>query len=703
MTSVVRPGLEAELPRAGRLPGIRSLLRGRADAAAWVRPVQVGLAALAAVVYLFNLTISGYANTYYSAAALAASKSWSAWFFGSFDAANFITVDKPPLGTMLMGLSVRLFGLSSWSILLPEALAGVATVALLFVVVRHSFGPVAAAIASLVMILTPVAVLIFRYNNPDALLTLLLVAAAGTALRAIESGRLRWITVTAILVGLAFNTKYLQGFLVVPAFALTWLLAAPVSFRRRLAGLVLAAITLLISSGWWVLVVELIPAAARPFIGGSTNNSALQLLLGYDGLARIFGGADGAPGGGGGGFSGATGILRLFNAEFGGGISWLIPFALVGLVSGLVLRGRAARTDRARAGYLVWGLWLAVHALVFSFMSRIIHSYYAVALAPAIAALVGAGAVELWALRSRVRFGGIVLAGAILVSAVWSWQLLERSPDFVPGLGLVIVAVGAIVALILCLPATADLRRTQLLAVALGIGILLAGPLVYTLNTMSTGYSSGDPRPGPAVVADTSQGGFGGGPSGGFGANGGGNNVGPGANGGGNGVAPGGNGGPFNGGTLPTGTGTGLGLGTGSAPSGAGPANLGGDGSDSALATYLEANKGSATWIVAMTSAMQAGSLELSTGDPVMAMGGFTGSDPAPSLAQIQAYVASGQLRYVLVGGNGGQGGGLGGGLGGSSTASAVSQWVASVGKVVDYGGSSGTLYDLSGVATTGS
>jgi 4-amino-4-deoxy-L-arabinose transferase-like glycosyltransferase len=675
MTSVVRPGLEADLPHGGPLPAARSWFRGRAGTAAWVRPVQVALAALAAVVYLFNLTISGYANTYYSAAALAASKSWSAWFFGSFDAANFITVDKPPLATMLMGLSVRLFGLSSWSILLPEALAGVATVALLFVVVRHSFGPIAALIASLVMILTPVAVLIFRYNNPDAILTLLLVAGAWSALRAIESGRLRWIVVTAIFVGFAFNTKYLQGFLVVPAFALTWLIAAPVSLRRRIAGLLLAGVAMLLASGWWVVAVELIPAAARPFIGGSTNNSAIQLLLGYDGLARIFGGggAAGGGGGGGGGFSGATGILRLFNAEFGGGISWLIPFALIGLASGLVLRGRAARTDRARAGYLVWGLWLAVHAVVFSFMSGIIHSYYAVALAPAIAALVGAGAVELWGLRERVRFGGIVLAGAILVSAVWSWQLLGRSPDFVPGLGLVVVIVGAIVAVILSLPATADLRRTQALAVALGIGILLAGPLVYTIDTMSTAYSSGDPRPGPAVVADTNQGGGNGG--GGFGGNGGGF---------------GGNGGGSSRATPPSGAGFGGG-------SGAGLGTAGG-GTDTALASYLETNKGSTTWIVAMTSAMPAGSLELSTGDPVMAMGGFSGTDPAPSLAQIQAYVASGQLRYVLVEGDGGGGPG-----GNSSTASAVSAWVTSVGKVVDYGGSSGTLYDLSGVATNGS
>ena len=673
MTTTLQPGREATLPPAGRLAGLAGRLRGRADEAAWIRPVQVGLGALAAVIYFVNLTISGYANTYYSAAALAASKSWSAWFFGSFDAANFITVDKPPLGTMLMGLSVRLFGLSSFSILLPQALAGVATVLILFAVVRHSFGPVAAAIAGVVMALTPVAVLIFRYNNPDALLTLLFVSAAWATFRAIATGRLRWIVLTAVLVGFAFNTKYLQGFLVVPAFAITWLIAAPFSLRRRIAGLVVAAMALVISSGWWVLAVELIPATARPFIGGSTDNSAIQLLLGYDGLARIFGGSGGGPGGGGGGggFSGATGILRLFNAEFGGGISWLLPFALIAFVSGLILRARAPRIDRARAGYLMWGLWLAVNGLVFSFMSGIIHSYYAVVLAPAIAALVGAGVVELWGLRERYRFGGLALAGAILLSAFWSWQLLERSADFVPGLGLVILAVGAIVALVLALPATADLRRTQALAVALGVAALLIGPAAYTINTMSTAYGGGDPRPGPSVASDTNGGFGGGGQPGGFG-----------------GGQPGGFGGQAGG--MPPG---GAGLGAGQAGGGAGGSD------DSALASYLTANKGSATWIVAMASAQSAGTLELETGDAVMAMGGFSGSDPAPSLAQIQADVASGELRYVLVSGNGGQGGGGGG----SSTASAVTAWVTSVGKVVDYGGSSGTLYDLSGVATSGS
>ncbi|TAL09743.1 MAG: glycosyltransferase family 39 protein, partial [Chloroflexota bacterium] len=251
---------------------------------AWVRPAFLGVTGLAAILYLVNLTVSGFANTYYSAAALAASKSWSAWFFGSFDAANFITVDKPPLSTMLMGLSVRLFGLNSWSILLPEALCGVAMVAVLFLIVRRQFGPVAAVIAGLVAALTPAAVLMFRYNNPDALLTLLLVLAAGAFVRALESGSLRWVVVAAVLVGLGFNTKYLQAYLVLPAFAITWAIAAPGSVRRRIGGLAVAATAVIASSAWWVVIVDLIPAANRPFIGGSETNSALELVFGYNGL-----------------------------------------------------------------------------------------------------------------------------------------------------------------------------------------------------------------------------------------------------------------------------------------------------------------------------------------------------------------------------------------------------------------------------------
>ena len=687
MTTITHPTTGPAASPTGLLPRVggaaRALVRGRAADATWVRPAQIGVGALAAVLYLVNLTVSGFANTYYSAAALAGSQSWSAWFFGSLDASNFITVDKPPLATMLMGLSVRFFGLSSWSVLLPEALAGVATVAVLFVVVRRSFGPAAAVIAGLVMALTPAAMLIFRYNNPDALLTLFLVLAGGAFLRAVEGGRSRWLVVAAVLVGLAFNTKYLQAYLVLPAFAITYLVAAPVRLRRRLGGLIAAGLTVLVSSGWWVLAVELIPASARPYIGGSTSNSALELLFGYDGLARIFGflggggggagaaavGAAGGPGGGG-GFSGAAGLLRLFNDQLGGQVGWLLPFSIVGLVTGLWVRRRAARTDGARAAYLMWGLWLLVHAVVFSFMSGIIHSYYVVAMAPAIGALAGGGSVELWNLRSRVRFGGLALAATILGSAAVAWLLLDRTPDFVPGLGLVILIVAALVAVVVAVPAAPHRQRTQLAAAGLGIAILLAGPAAYAVDTMATAYSGGDPKAGPATAAS-----------------------GPGSFGG--GVAGGGPGLSAAGGLNRDGTSQGaIGVALGQV---AGVGDGGGAGtSDSALVTYLLANRGDARWIVATWSANQAGSIELASGQPVMAMGGFSGTDPAPTLDAFKAYVASGQLRFVIL--NGG-GGGFGGPGGRSGSSSEISTWVTQNCTAVTVDGT--TIYDCSTAATS--
>jgi 4-amino-4-deoxy-L-arabinose transferase-like glycosyltransferase len=660
MTTITAP--ETRRPSANRLPAVLARIMGtRTDEAAWVAPAMLGVVGLAAILYLVNLTVSGYANTYYSAAALAGSQSWSAWFFGSLDSANFITVDKPPLGTMLIGLSVRLLGLSSWSILLPEALAGIGTVILLMATVRRTFGPAAAVIAGLVSALTPAAVLIFRYDNPDALLTLLLVAAAYAFVRSLERGSLRWVATAAILVGFGFLTKYLQAWFVLPAFALTWLVAAPGPLGRRIVGLAVAFVAVLFASGWWVAVMELIPAANRAYIGGSDTNSVIELLLGYDGLGRIFGQGGGAgPGGGGGGFSGTPGPLRLFNAELGGQVAWLLPLALVSIGIGLVARRRHARTDAKRAAYLMWGLWLVIHAVVFSFMSGIIHSYYAVAMAPAIGALVGGGLVELWRVRERVRWGGIALAVAVAGSAILAWRLLERTPAFAPGLGLAIVALSIPVAVVLVSPARLIGRRAALVAAGLGLALMLAGPAAYAADTMQTAYSGGDPSAGPAAIDATGRGGLGGrngGPAGGFG-------------------------GVTNGGADD-----------------ANPAVTADDGggssqADSALVEYLVANRGGATWILAVNGANEAGSIELASGLPVMAMGGFSGGDPAPTLAQLQAYVASAQLRYILVGSSG-----RGGPNGASSD---ITSWVTTNGTVVESVGN-GTLYDLSGSVTTGS
>ena len=544
---------------------------------------------------------------------------------------------------MLIGLSVRIFGLSSLSILLPEALAGIGTVIVLMATVRRTFGPAAAVIAGLVSALTPAAVLIFRYNNPDALLTLLLVGSTYAFIRALERGRLRWVATAAILVGFGFLTKYLQAWFVLPAFALTWLVAAPGTLGRRMVGLGVAFVAVIAASGWWVAIVELIPAANRPYIGGSDTNSVLELLLGYDGLGRIFGqgGGAGGPGGPGGGFSGTPGVLRLFNTQLGGQVGWLLPLAVVSIGIGLVARRRFSRTDARRAAYLMWGLWLAIHAIVFSFMSGIIHSYYVVAMAPAIGALVGGGLVELWGFRDRVRWGGVALAAAVVGSALVAWRLLERTPTFADGLGAALIALSIPVGLVLVLSPTGPIgRRPALVAAGVGIAIMLAGPAAYAADTMQTPYSGGDPSAGPMAVDANARGGFGDG------------------------------GGRFAGG-----------------PRGGGQV-------DPALVEYLAANRGSATWIVAVNGAEEAGSIELSSVLPVMAMGGFSGGDPAPTLAQLQEYVSSGQLRFVLIGG-GGRGGPNGGG-------SEISSWVAANGTVVQTVGN-GALYDLSGAVTTGS
>jgi 4-amino-4-deoxy-L-arabinose transferase-like glycosyltransferase len=385
----------------------RRLVRGRPTDPAWVRPALLALLGATAVAYLWGLGASGWANSFYSAAVQAGTRSWKAFFFGSSDSSNFITVDKPPAALWVMEISARLFGLSSWSILAPQALEGVATVGLLYATIRRWFSPAAALLAGAVLALSPVAALMFRFNNPDALLVLALVGAAYATVRALEGGRTRWLVAASALIGLGFDTKMLQAFVVVPVFWVVYLLAGPPRLRRRLGQLALATAALVVSAGWWVVAVMAIPVADRPYIGGSQDNSLWNLILGYNGFGRLTGNEAGSVIGGGTGRAGAwgaTGVGRLFGSEMGGQISWLIPAALLFGLAGLWWTRRAPRTDRTRAALLLWGGWLVVTGLMFSYAQGIIHPYYTVALAPAIAALVGIGAVACW--RGRGGGGG---------------------------------------------------------------------------------------------------------------------------------------------------------------------------------------------------------------------------------------------------------------------------------------------------------
>lgn len=617
-----------------------------ADSPRWVRSALLALLAGTALLYLWGLGSSGWANQYYAAAAQAGTQSWTAWLFGSLDSGNAITVDKPPASLWVMALSGRLFGFSPFTMLLPQALMGVASVAVLFAAVRRVSGPGAGLLAGAALAVTPVAALMFRYNNPDALLVLLLVTAAYLMVRAIRTGGTRWVVLVGVVLGVAFLTKMLQAFLVVPGLALAFLVAAPVGLWARVGKLVTGGLAMVATAGSFLALVSLWPADSRPYIGGSTDNSLLQLALGYNGIQRVMGGEGGpggggpggppggGPGGAGGGanlfFGGEPGIGRLFGASMGAEASWLLPAALIGLAAGLWFTRRDARTGVLRASLLLWGGWVLVTGVVFSFMDGIIHPYYTVALAPAIAALVGLSVADLW--RRREHLGPrVILATMSAVTGVWAFALLERTPDWQPWLRWAVLVGSIAVAAVIGVRVRRLGRATAAVAAA-ALVLAAAAPLAYALETALHSRSGG-----PVAMSGPARGDGAGGPGG-----------------------PPGQGGP-------------------GGPFGPGPAS-----DNTELQELVKAAE--KRWAAAGIGSMLTGDLELQTGASVMAIGGFTGSDNSPTLAQFRQYVADGQVRYFIAGGHRGPGGD-------SGSAAQISSWVEQNFTARDVGGT--TVYDL--------
>ncbi|MDO0934503.1 glycosyltransferase family 39 protein [Streptomyces sp. DG2A-72] len=695
-------------PAAGepRQPFVRRLWRGRPEDPRWVRPAFWGLLLATAALYFYNLSSSGYANSFYSAAVQAGSQSWKAFFFGSLDAANAITVDKPPAALWPMALSVRLFGLSSWAILAPEVLMGVGTVAVVYASVRRRFSPAAGLIAGVVLALTPVAALMFRFNNPDAMLALLMAVACYFVVRALEDGRTKWLVWASVAIGFAFLAKTLQAFLILPPLAIVYAVCAPVKVKKRCVQLALATVAIVVSGGWWVAIVELWPASSRPYIGGSQNNSFLELTFGYNGLGRLNGEETGSVGGGGGGGGtgqwGETGWDRMFNSEIGGQISWLLPAALILLIAGLVATRKLKRTSVTRGSFLVWGGSLLITMAVFSYMAGIFHQYYTVALAPYMAAVVGMGAATLWEKRHEM-WASLALAAAVVASAAWGYVLLNRTPDYLPWLKWLVLIGGLTGALGLISVAKLG-RQLALAAAGLSFVAAVAGPTAYTISTLQEGHTGSIVTAGPAGASM-----MGGGPGGGGFPGGGqnqqnGNIQGQGRQGGGMGQPPTGGTGGMPGqngnsntqgqnqqGGMPGGqTGEG-GMGGGG---GAGGLLNGASVSDEAK-KLLETNAGDYTWAAAAIGAQNAANYQLSTGEPVMAIGGFNGTDPSPTLAQFKQYVTDGKIHYFISSGSGG------GGMGGSSsgTSSQITEWVEANFTKVTVG--SATFYDLTQEASS--
>ena len=490
------------------------LFLGQPNDPVWARPLLWALLLGSAALYLIDITNSGTANSFYAAAVKSGTESLKAWLFGSLDAGNSITVDKPPGALWVMVLSARIFGFSSASMLVPQALLGIGTVALTYAGVKRWFGPAAGLISGALIALTPVAALMFRFNNPDAFLVFLMTLAAYAVIRAVDTPRraLRWLVLAGTALGFAFLTKLMQGMLVLPAFAAVYLIASPNRLGKRLLHLVGAAVALIASAGWFVVLVELWPASARPYIGGSTNNSLWELALGYNGLGRILGGSGNmGGGGGGGGFGGTAGILRMFNSSFAGEISWLLPAALIALVVGFVLAGRAPRTDKTRAAMILWGGWLVVSTAVFSFMTGTIHPYYAVALVPAIGAVIGIVSTRLWQQRDNSAARG-ALAVMIAATAIWGWYLMGTyASGWMSWVRWTMLIGGVLGAAVLAMSGGA-FKRFAVAAALVGSLAALGGTTAYTIATVSTSHTGSTPSSGPASV---SRGGFGGGGMGG--------------------------------------------------------------------------------------------------------------------------------------------------------------------------------------------
>jgi 4-amino-4-deoxy-L-arabinose transferase-like glycosyltransferase len=638
-------------PPAATEPGQPPRLR-RISARTWE---QIGLAFLlvtTAVTYLWNITINGMGNQFYAGAAQAGAKNWEALLFGSLDPHNFITVDKPPVSQWVMGLSGQIFGFSSASMLVPEALMAVAAVALLYGAVKRISGPQAALLAGAALALTPVAALMFRYNNPDAVMVLLMMAGAYCTVRALERASAKWIALAGVALGFAFLAKMLEGLMVMPAIGLVYLVAAPTPLRRRLLHLLGALVAFVVSSGWFVVLTLIWPASSRPYIAGSTDNNFMNLVLGYNGFARVLGrnhpdvgqnpaiGASGGarvPIGQGqhGGFDGlgdqAQGLPRLFSGEFGFEIGWLLPAALLAVVLVIIARGRAPRTDLARAGAILFGGWMLVDGLVLSFMQGKVHPYYDLSLAPAVAGMFAIGVHEMW--RNRASwFGRMGLAALVLVTGMWSWWILGRNGGWLPPLRwtILVLTIAATIALLISL--TSPTRR-PLAAAALVLGVLgaLAGPAAYAFATIAQSHGGGNANVGPAAAAQSGHGGV------------------PGHGGGG----------------------------------------MSGQNMDN---PQLDAMLGATDtdWSAAINRSSTAAGLELSTNTALMAIGGFSGTDPVPTLSQFQDYVASHRITYYIVPANNNDRGP--GGFGGQQHTD-ISNWVAANFKAIKVG--SDTVYAL--------
>ncbi|HWE59233.1 MAG TPA: glycosyltransferase family 39 protein [Solirubrobacteraceae bacterium] len=703
-----------------RWSGGRPLTQARAWLTRSLRPELVVLLAVAAFLNLWDLSRNGWANGYYAAAVRSMISSWHNFLYGSFDPSGVMTVDKPPLAFWVQALSAKLFGFNSWSVLVPEALMGVVTVALTYDLVSRRFGRVGGFVAGLTLAITPITVAMSRHNNPDAAVILCCVAALWFAVRAFEDGRTKWILWCGVMLGLGFEAKMSTALLVVPGITVAWLWASPNSVCKSVRQLLAGGAAMVAVGGAWPLLVALTPAADRPWIAGTADNSIWSLITNYNGVGRIAGQSGGPAGtggfgGGGSTFGGSSVVLRLLNSALGGQAGWLLGFALVSGI-GVLAATRLRRRDPDTGWILAVGGAALTSAAVFSIAQGIFHPYYVSLLAPFSAALIGAGA-------ARIVRGGL-LARAMAPLAIGAGVATElavmHSEDSYRWLEPIVitVAIAAAVALVLL-----RRRRLRLIAVSAALATLSIAPAAWAVDTLGHATSSTFPSGGPANAG----GGFGGpGGRGGFGGPGGrGGFGGPGGRGGFPGgrafrggasnatASSGGIAGLFGGsnsagaattrgasgrrGGLPDGGlfGRGAGVAGGGGGFAGGGSGFGGGQSLTSTLSYIRAHGGGTLAISSQTSAETA---VINHGAHVAGIGGFSGNESEVSAGWLAQEVRSGKVRWVLDDSAGGFGGGFGGISGGRVGSRDAMQWVSEACRRATTSGGS-VLYDCSGRA----
>ncbi len=601
-----------------------------------IRWELIGLLVLAGALELVNLSVNGFANEYYSAAVRSMSTSWHDFLFNAFDPSGVMTVDKPPLALWVQALSARVFGFNSVAILVPQALMTIGSVALTYDLVRRRFGRIGGFAAGLVLVLTPLSVAMGRHNNPDALLILCCVAALWFLVRALEDGRTRWLVWSGVMVGLAFETKMLAAFLVLPGLVAAFLWVAPRGRVAALRSLAAGGAALAVVGGAWPVLMWLTPSGSRPWVSGTTDNSIWSLIFGYNGLGRLDGqaggpgGGAGGPGGFGGGnggpFGGAAGPLRLLHQGLGGQAGWLLGFAIVAAVA-LVVVSRLRRDD-ARTGFVIAvGGCFAVCAVAFSFAKGIFHPYYISQLAPFTAALVGAGV----ALAIRVRWvGPAAIAAGVVVELV----VIDRDATDLKWAIPVVIVAGLAAAVVMVVRGDA---RTRIVAVGAALAALLAAPASWAFQTVGHATGTTFPAGGPA---GSGLGGFGGGGPGGRGGFRGRFGGPP------PGFAPGGGGGALPGGPP-----------AGGFRPGAGGFGGGDASSLKVLVAYAKAHGGGT---IGISSQQGASSTIINTGADVAGIGGFSGRESTVSVPWLAEAVRDGRLRWISAASQGGAFGGGG-------------------------------------------